>query len=340
MLRPKLLSIFTLCATLGWAGSAFAASWVSPMGDGDPESKWTTEAGARDGNISSYASDNSRRTGWGAYLNLTLTTAINSGRVRAMADYGYNTVDKVQIDVYKDGAWVTVLDGAVADAAWSEIAFAAGSVSQARFRFHYLNANYIFWLYEFQFYEEAAQSGPPTCATTAATSRQQTTAALHGALTNDGGAPCEYRFQWGQTDQYGSASAWTGSKNTGDALSLFIGGLTAGQTYHFRAQARNSYGESSGGDLTFQAGAETDPWFSPNAYTDASGIWENETNVLDDDVSSAAKCYHEMGTGQWGPFLELNFAVVTADRMRLYAKKDANIDSVDVDVYKFDFCPF
>ncbi len=60
-------------------------------------------------------------------------------------------------------------------------------------------------------------------------------------------------FQWGTSVSYGQTTAAVNLGNGSAAIPLStpIVGLTAGQTYHFRAVASNSFGVAFGSDLTF-----------------------------------------------------------------------------------------
>ena len=91
----------------------------------------------------------------------------------------------------------------------------------------------------------------PTVTTGDATPVEETTATLHGAVTNDGGEACQYRFQYGTvTGNYNAATGWTGSVLTGESFSADVSGLGKGTKYYFRAQVKNSNGTGSGPELT------------------------------------------------------------------------------------------
>ncbi len=93
----------------------------------------------------------------------------------------------------------------------------------------------------------------PSVTTNGATSVGATTATLNGTITDDGGGSCEYRFEYGTDsgETYAYNTGWTGNKTTGQSFNAEITGLSAGTEYFFRAQARNSIGTSSGGELSF-----------------------------------------------------------------------------------------
>ena len=98
-----------------------------------------------------------------------------------------------------------------------------------------------------------AAIGAPTATTNAATDVEETTATLNGAISNDGGEACQYRFGYGTT-QGGPYSYTTWSvdtKTTGQSFSEAISSLGKGTKYYFIAQAKNSGGTASGSELSF-----------------------------------------------------------------------------------------
>ena len=92
---------------------------------------------------------------------------------------------------------------------------------------------------------------PPTVTTTAATSIGTSGATLQAYLADDGGESCSVRFQYGLTTSYGTTTAWVSGYVTGNTITKAITGLAPGTTYHFRAQASNSAGTTSGSDQQF-----------------------------------------------------------------------------------------
>lgn len=89
--------------------------------------------------------------------------------------------------------------------------------------------------------------------TTTGTAYPATSKLLKGKLTYDGGGDCAMRFQWGTTTAYGNDTPWTTGKTTGAMHSypLVPNLLTVGETYHFRAQARNKHSTADGADKSF-----------------------------------------------------------------------------------------
>jgi len=68
-------------------------------------------------------------------------------------------------------------------------------------------------------------------------------ATLNGTILDDGGLPCEGRFQYGSTVALGSFTPWQGGAlRTGDTFSALVTGLMGGTLYFFRAEARNAMG--------------------------------------------------------------------------------------------------
>ncbi len=317
-----------------------ALGWTSPNGFSDPGNEWTDEAKAYDSSTSTYASNNFGGLGWGQFLYLTLSSSILSDRVRMYSDFGYGYVDYIDVDVYKNSAWTDVWQGAILDCSWDVKTFSPGLVTQARFRYHYAVGGAFFWLYEFQFYEMPPVVNPPTGETLAATSIEEDRAILHGKITDDGGGPSTWRFQYGTTTAYGTATPWANGKVTNEIFSKGISGLNNGVTYHYMAQVKNSAGTDNGADMMFTTGPAPAGWVSPTESTDVTTRWVDQELAYDDNTNSWAKCYHLLfdPTGEWSPFLYLSRKPVSSDTIRFYARgmttDQYRVDSVDVGVFK------
>jgi outer membrane protein assembly factor BamB len=92
----------------------------------------------------------------------------------------------------------------------------------------------------------------PSAATADATLVEETTATLHGAVTDDGGEACQYRFEYGTVSgNYTLDTGWSGNLTTGQAFSFNVTGLGKGTKYYFRAQVKNSAGTGSGDEFNF-----------------------------------------------------------------------------------------
>jgi hypothetical protein len=109
----------------------------------------------------------------------------------------------------------------------------------------------------------------PTALTSPATQVEETTATLNGAVTGDGGAVCQYRFNYGTASgNYTFNTAWTGSLTTGRTFSANVTGLARGTKYYFRAQLKNCAGTGSGAELNFLTKPEAPASLHTTAVTD------------------------------------------------------------------------
>ena len=90
----------------------------------------------------------------------------------------------------------------------------------------------------------------PTVATGNATLVEETTATLHGTITDDGGEACQYSFEWGLVSggPYTDNISWTGSVTSGQQFSTVISSLDPGEVYYFRARAMNNAGIGDGSE--------------------------------------------------------------------------------------------
>lgn len=313
--------------------------WISPTGYADPSNQWSYETRAYDGNTATYAT-HTGAIGWRGFIEFTLTTPIYCDRVRVFSDFGYGVVDLVDIDIYNSTSWVDKFNGTISDASWTEISFPAETnVTKARFRYHFTAGGWVFWLYEFAFWQGQPLT-LPAGTTMNATSIDETTAVLRGNITDDGGEPCEYRFQYGSDTNYGSNTTWGGSRVSGSEFGTMIHNLTLSQTYQYRVQIRNNLGIVNCSNKNFTTTVPNLGWITPTRYYDPTSKWENEPDSHDDELDSFARSYHTVNdpNGQWSAFLYLNHSVLVCDKVRFYAKgptgDSAQIDQVDLDVLK------
>lgn len=77
-----------------------------------------------------------------------------------------------------------------------------------------------------------------------------TQATLNGTLLDDGGFPCDVRFEYGETIAYGTYTQWQFGLVTGDTFQQVIYGLRYGTEYFYRALARNLAGVAVATGLT------------------------------------------------------------------------------------------
>ena len=311
--------------------------WVSPTGFADPSSQWSTETKVYDDNTATYA-ENTGAAGWRGFLELTLSSPIYCDRVRVFSDFGYGFVDRVDVDIYNSSSWIDKYNGTISDAAWTILTFSAEtSVTKARFRYHYLVGGYNFWLYEFDFWQGQIIT-LPTGTTFDPISIDETTAILQGNVTNDGGEPCQFRFQYGSNTSYGNNTAWTGSKITNEDFTTMIHNLTLGHTYQYRVQVSNSVGTANGTNKNFTTAIPALGWVTPTSHYDPNSKWDNEVNVYDNDTETYARSYHNTNdpNGQWSLYIYVNHSVLLCDKVRFFAKgltgDTVTVDQVDLDL--------
>jgi outer membrane protein assembly factor BamB len=153
----------------------------------------------------------------------------------------------------------------------------------------------------------------PAVSTAAATLVEETTATLHGTVTDDGGGACQYRFEY-DTDSgepYTYSTPWTGNKTTGQSFDEGISGLGKGTKYYFRAQVKNGAGTSSGSELnfltkpdepvvsTFTATVVSDTRIDLT-WTKGEGAWKTlirrDTDDYPADRNDGVQAYFDTGT--------------------------------------------
>ena len=318
------------------AYAAPSSGWVSPDGDQDPGNQWTNRTNARDNNLTTYASNNFGSAGWGQYIVFTLNTPIYSNRLRINADYVDTDITAVQVDVLLNGSWVTVFNGgsqAVWNDTWVEIPFTAGTVSQARFRYNYRIAGFYYWMYEFQFYKTVPTVVAPSVTTQNADLIQDVAATVHGSVTDDGGEPCSYRFDYGTSTAYSSSTAWQSGVASGDNFNDFINGLTPNTTYHFRAELKNSSGTTYGGDVVFTTSAPLVGWVSPSGFSDPAAAWTNAVLATDQNTATYASSYHAIGAATWSQYIYYTYADIISSKLRFFARGGTEVNAMEVDVY-------
>ena len=139
--------------------------WVSPTSHIDGAKAWSNGANAYDGSLSTYATAGSKD-----YSIELLIDAILCSKVRIYTSGSYDTepITAATIEVFYDGAYNTLLDGAgIAFKEWVE--YEIGSTETVTKVQLTLNNFLTFNCYEFEFWSvEAAPATPPAikfCAT-------------------------------------------------------------------------------------------------------------------------------------------------------------------------------
>jgi hypothetical protein len=329
--------MLTAWMVLACANALAADGWQTADSFNDEFSRWTSENYASDGTTDTYAWSHCSQVGWEGFIELTYDTAVYSDRLRIASDYDGYYVTAIDVDIQLDGqsSWIDVHEGAVTNCDFETFNFTAASVKKVRFRYYYARTGYSFWLYDLQLYATANPLADPTLSLQWETSVNTNSAVLHGMINNDGGAPCEVRFEYGETASYGTTTEWRSEYNTGQTCTLPISGLQPDTTYHWRTQIRNAPGGTvvSGADRSFTANTQLIGWVSP---TSAGGTgWENSEMARDDNLASYARGYHASGASTWGNYIYLWVPSITCDGVALNAKFDGQyIDLVNIQVYK------
>ena len=108
--------------------------------------------------------------------------------------------------------------------------------------------------------------------TTQVPSWTETTAKLKLSWADSQGDGTQVRFQYGETDAYGTDTDYVTPGPASGTYTKEITGLVTGTTYHFRGQGLNGQGTGSGEDMTFVAGA------SDTSSSNAGFIWVEGAN--------------------------------------------------------------
>jgi hypothetical protein len=317
------------------APAVYAESWMPPSGFADPENKWATEAQAYDASTATYASDQCNRVGDGPWLEMTYTQPLRSNQVWVVADFGYAIVDAVALEAKVNGVWTRLYSGPVANVAPSVITFPSLITTSFRFRFHYLQRGYHFWLYDFRAFAQPSVLTPPVVEVSSATSVTHFSAVLHGLLLSDGGDLCQARFGY-QADGVATPTytAWQGGLSTGqgaNAVLTPIAGLQPGVTYAYWMEASNVQGRVLSGVAHVTPRALVPgvvDWISPsNAVGGTLGAmsWVDLMSAIDDDPATAARCNHPLGAASEGPAVTFDLPLVPVDQVRLLAGRNAYI---------------
>ncbi|MBU0527001.1 right-handed parallel beta-helix repeat-containing protein, partial [Candidatus Micrarchaeota archaeon] len=139
--------------TAGPAG----VGWLSPSNYSDPNGEWVNELYIMDDELSteaeSYHDANDPDGVWSFYLHLNRTPVILSDKIRFNAK-AIDT-DLAEVDIYTNGSWVNVFNGAFADKTYIVASYNMTNVSEARIRLRAdSNTKGFFWqVYEFDFYK-------------------------------------------------------------------------------------------------------------------------------------------------------------------------------------------
>ena len=245
------------------------------------ETGWVNESYAYDNNTESAAYCVTPTISWTPWLIRELPEALYSSVVKFYAQYqGTSGINKIDLNVYYNGAWHDVFEGSYMNQVWIEKALGdTYFVSKIAVRFFNNSSNVITaYIEEMQFVES---DGVPKVTTNAATAVGDSKATLNGDITNTGGATCIARgFKYkegisgGEQDTHddGSFSIGTFSKD--------LSGLDPTKKYYFKAYATNSVGTGYGEWLSFGEDIEI-----PTVTTSAATSVDHEKAVLNGNVT-------------------------------------------------------
>ncbi|MHC4800297.1 MAG: hypothetical protein ACYTF1_26955, partial [Planctomycetota bacterium] len=131
--------------------------WTSPDSHNDPDSEWSNEANAYDGDTGTKSQNVVSPETWSGYLELLLTTPMVVDKIRHYSDYSAGGVNSIDIDVYYEGAWQNLYQGTFADQEWEsrDMPDGAKTVSKARVRYYNVHSGLgaTASLFDFQFGE-------------------------------------------------------------------------------------------------------------------------------------------------------------------------------------------
>lgn len=222
-----------------------ANEYISPTGFNDPNGSWTDESSAYDGDIQTPAYCSVPANNWSNYLELTIS-AIYCSKVKFLALYnGTQGINKIDLDIYYDGAWHDVYEGSFLSRVYVEKTFTTQYVTKMRMRF-YNNGSEVITavLGEAAFYETI---GVPEMTTVAATGVSGGEATLNGNMVSNGGAvPTVRGFKYKE----GIGGAEQDTHDSGyfeiGTYSKDLTGLDPTKEYYFKAYATNTAGTGYG----------------------------------------------------------------------------------------------
>ena len=125
--------LVVVSAMVVFTGTAAADDWVSPTGHNDPIGRWSYEIYAYDDSLFNQAQcyGGGYPLYWQSFLELNIDPSITGNKLRYYIGGGTSSMlDKIDVDVYKDGSWVDVYQGSFTKNAWIEKSFAEGSVTK------------------------------------------------------------------------------------------------------------------------------------------------------------------------------------------------------------------
>jgi hypothetical protein len=313
-------------------GSGYFGTWEDMAHDGDLQTRCQCRAGY----------------GWKGFLIFKLPYPIRSNKIR-IAGTGIGSASGgplMDIDVLYKGAssWTDLwYDRLPVNHQFVEIPLPyEGEIVAGRVRFFNYTSDWSHSISEFQFYKVPDEPiTPPANLTLEASSVEEDSAILHGMVTNDGRALCQFRFEYDTYENYlktgelSQKTSWEGSLASGERFSKLITGLKEGVKYAFRAQVKNSAGVSSGAIKTFTPTSAPSGWVLPRGAYDSS--WERVPYAFDDLLETSARVYKKTSE-TWLPWIYLTRKEISSDKIRFYARGETgstgDVDRVRIEIFK------
>ena len=145
-----------------------------------------------------------------------------------------------------------------------------------------------------------AQNPTPPSATTGEARDVRQTGATLTATVDPNGAATTVRFEYGTTTSYGLASEERSVQGADPVeVTVPVGGLTSGTTYHYRVVATNAAGTDRGADRTFTTDGAPAPPQPPGVTTGAARSIRSSSAVVTgrvDPNGAATSFQFEYGT--------------------------------------------
>ena len=245
------------------------------------ETAWVNEPYAYDNNTGSAAYCVTPAISWTPWLIRELSEAVYSSVVRFYAQYqGTSGINKIDLNVYYNGAWHNVFEGSYMNQVWIERELGdTYYVSKIAVRFFNNSSDTTTaYIQEMQFVEEA---GVPKVTTNAATAVGDGKATLNGDITCIGGADCTAR---GFKYKEGIAGGEQDTSESGNfpigAYSRDLSSLDPTKKYYFKAYATNSSGTGYGDWKSFGEDIEI-----PTVTTSAATSVDHVKAILNGNIT-------------------------------------------------------
>lgn len=295
-----------------------------------------------------------RTTGYRGFLEFYLNEPLLSDKIRvsgAGGDSPSGSTAHIQIR-YIDSDWITIFDGdnrLPENHRFVEVEYEEGLVEAGRFRIYYPIANWASSLGEFQFYQIPEDPiAQPTVHTEEAVKIEENSAILKGVVSDDGGEPAKSRFKYWPADApedimytgwdmgiSGHTTGWA----TGEVFGRMITGLEEGQTYHFRAQLKNSASDpeapAEGAIKSFTTAPAPVGWVSPIS---SGGTWGDYEHYAYDDVEGTFLTRSRTSDDPtWSSWLEFYRTPISSNEIRFRVPNtsiggDNSIEQIQVQV--------